>query len=66
MQPLYGVIWWPPKPYPKPLPQPEPCPKPIDVQPMYGVVIEPIEPIEPIYGPPMQAKYGAVIIDNQY
>ena len=62
---LYGVIWWCPKPYPKPLPQPEPCPKPIEpiYQALYGVVIE---PIDPIYEPPAQAEYGAVIIDNQY
>ena len=69
IQPLYGVIWWPPK----PLPEPQPYPEPIDVQPMYGVVIEPIDPIyQPMYGvvidpiePPAQALYG-VIIDNQY
>ncbi|GET44651.1 hypothetical protein MiSe_94820 [Microseira wollei NIES-4236] len=64
MQPLYGVIWWPPKPYPKPLPQPQPCPEPIEpiYQALYGVVIEPIEPY-----PPAQAEYGVVIIDpNQY
>ncbi len=62
IQPLYGVIWWPPK----PLPEPQPCPEPIEpiFQPMYGVVINPKNPIyEP---PPAQAEYGVVIIDNQY
>jgi predicted ribosomally synthesized peptide with nif11-like leader len=63
MQQMYGVIWWPPKPYPKPLPQPEPCPKPIDVQPMYGVVIEAIyieDPIEPSY----QQMHGVIGVDK--
>jgi predicted ribosomally synthesized peptide with nif11-like leader len=45
VQPLYGVIAWPPKPNPKPNPKPcykrchKPHPKPIDVQPLYGVVV---------------------------
>ena len=57
IQPMYGVIWWRPKPYPKPLPQPEPCPKPIDVQPVYGVEIDPID----LGGLMGQAVYGVVI-----
>lgn len=62
IQPLYGVIWWPPEPDPEPLPQPEPYPDPIDVQPMYGVVIDPIDidPIDPIYQP----MYGVIIADE--
>jgi predicted ribosomally synthesized peptide with nif11-like leader len=47
IQPLYGVIYWPPKGYPKPGIKP----KPIDPQPMYGIVID----------PPVQALYGAVV-----
>lgn len=46
IQPLYGVIYWPPKGYPKPGIKP----KPIDPQPMYGIVID----------PPIQAMYGVV------
>lgn len=45
VQPMYGVITrhWKPK--------PRPYPKPIDPQPMYGVVIQPIKPIyQPMYG----------------
>ncbi|MFH7028986.1 MAG: Nif11-like leader peptide family RiPP precursor [Heteroscytonema crispum UTEX LB 1556] len=49
IQPLYGVISWPPKGHPKPWPKP----KPIDPQPMYGIVISPI-------GPHGQAAYGVV------
>ncbi len=44
IQPMYGVIYWPPKGYPKGI-----KPKP-DPQPMYGIVIE----------PPVQALYGVV------
>jgi predicted ribosomally synthesized peptide with nif11-like leader len=51
IQPLYGVILWPPEPLP------EPYPKPIDPQPMYGVIIEPIEPI-------VQPMYGVIIADE--
>jgi predicted ribosomally synthesized peptide with nif11-like leader len=50
VQPLYGVIYWPPEEYPKPLPKPRRKPRPIDIQPLYGVVIE----------PPAQALYGVV------
>jgi predicted ribosomally synthesized peptide with nif11-like leader len=46
IQPLYGVIYWPPKGYPQPWPKPIPQPQPLygiivppDVQPLYGVVI---------------------------
>ncbi|MEC4813248.1 MAG: Nif11-like leader peptide family RiPP precursor [Scytonema sp. PMC 1069.18] len=46
VQPLYGVIYWPPEEYPIPFPKPRP--KPIDIQPMYGVVIDP--PLQPLYG----------------
>ncbi|MGD1713668.1 hypothetical protein [Dapis sp. BLCC M172] len=38
IQPMYGVIYWP-KPWP------------IPPQPMYGIVIEPIDsPVQPMYG----------------
>jgi predicted ribosomally synthesized peptide with nif11-like leader len=44
IQPMYGVIWWPPKgcwrPCPKPVPLPRPIPGP---QPMYGVIIDPVQ-----------------------
>jgi predicted ribosomally synthesized peptide with nif11-like leader len=51
IQPLYGVIYWPPEGHPKPRPRPWPRPKPIDPQPMYGIVIEPIDsPVQPMYG----------------
>ncbi|MUG99604.1 Nif11-like leader peptide family natural product precursor [Scytonema sp. UIC 10036] len=40
IQPMYGVIYWPPKGYPKPIP--------IDPQPMYGIVIDPV--LQPMYG----------------
>ncbi|KAF3888917.1 MULTISPECIES: Nif11-like leader peptide family RiPP precursor [Nostocales] len=46
IQPLYGVIYWPPKGCLKPCIKP----KPIDPQPMYGIVID----------PPVQALYGVV------
>ncbi|MEJ6484838.1 Nif11 family protein [Nostoc punctiforme UO1] len=50
-QPLYGVIYWPPEEeYPKPTPKPWP----IDPQPMYGIVIDPLDP-------PLQPMYGVVI-----
>ncbi|MBW4565263.1 MAG: Nif11-like leader peptide family natural product precursor [Mojavia pulchra JT2-VF2] len=50
IQPLYGVIYWPPDDeYPKPCPEPIPQP-----QPMYGIVI---------YDPPVQAMYGVVVAD---
>ncbi|GET37049.1 Nif11-like leader peptide family RiPP precursor [Microseira wollei] len=57
LQPMHGVIRWRPKPEPKPLPEPEPCPKPIDVQPVYGVVIDSID----LGGLMGQAAYGVVI-----
>jgi predicted ribosomally synthesized peptide with nif11-like leader len=51
VQPLYGVIYWPPEGnYPKPWPRP----RPIDPQPLYGIVIGPLHP-------PVQALYGVVI-----
>lgn len=51
VQPLYGVISWPPE---DDHPQPWPKPKPIDPQPMYGIVIDPLDP-------PLQPMYGVVI-----
>jgi hypothetical protein len=56
IQPMYGVVYWPPEPHPYPTPKPyprpcsRPCPKPrpIDIQPMYGVIIDPI--VQPMYG----------------
>lgn len=50
VQPLYGVIYWPPE---DDHPQ-WPKPKPIDPQPMYGIVIDPLDP-------PLQPMYGVVI-----
>jgi predicted ribosomally synthesized peptide with nif11-like leader len=48
IQPLYGVVIWPPKKCLRPCPSPQPWPEP---QPMYGIVIDPIEPIvQPLYG----------------
>jgi len=38
-----------------------PKPKPIDPQPLYGVVIEPIEPIDPIKPPIIQPMYGVIV-----
>ncbi len=47
VQPLYGVIYWPPDKHPKPWPKP----RPIDPQPLYGIVISPIyQPVQPLYG----------------
>jgi predicted ribosomally synthesized peptide with nif11-like leader len=46
VQPLYGVISWPPKGYPKPWPKPwpRPLPKPFpQPQPLYGIVISPLD-----------------------
>nr|AVH79589.1 Nif11-type precursor [Nostoc sp. PCC 9229] len=51
VQPLYGVIYWPPE---DEYPHPWPKPKPIDPQPMYGIVIDPLDP-------PLQPMYGVVI-----
>jgi len=50
---------WPPQEYPKELPEPKPypCPKPIDPQPMYGVIIKPIDPI-------VQPMYGVIVEEN--
>ena len=48
LQPMYGVIYWPPEEYPKPHPKPWPQP-----QPLYGIVINPLDP-------PVQALYGVV------
>jgi len=50
---------WPPQDYPKELPErkPYPWPKPIDPQPMYGVIIEPIDPIA-------QPMYGVIVEEN--
>jgi predicted ribosomally synthesized peptide with nif11-like leader len=42
IQPLYGVIYWPPEGHPKPRPRPWPKPIPIDPQPLYGIVIDPL------------------------
>ncbi|XZF61958.1 MAG: Nif11-like leader peptide family RiPP precursor [Gloeotrichia echinulata DVL01] len=59
IQPLYGVVYWPPEGYPKPHPRPRPRPIPHPIlhrikhpilQPLYGVVID----------PPVQALYGVV------
>lgn len=41
IQPLYGVIYWPPKPWPRPKPWPQP-------QPLYGIVLDP--PVQALYG----------------
>jgi predicted ribosomally synthesized peptide with nif11-like leader len=49
VQPLYGVIYWPPKGHPNPRPRPKP-----DPQPLYGIVIDPIDA-------PPQASYGVVV-----
>ena len=49
IQPLYGVVYWPPEEYPKPHPKRWPHP----VQPLYGIVINPLDP-------PVQALYGVV------
>lgn len=53
IQPLYGVISWPPKGYPRPWPKPLPKPLP-QPQPMYGIIISPLDP-------PVQALYGVVV-----
>jgi predicted ribosomally synthesized peptide with nif11-like leader len=47
-----------PRPYPKPHPKPHPKPYPNDPQPLYGVVIDPLEP-------PVQALYGVVVPNDK-
>ncbi|GAA6619424.1 Nif11-like leader peptide family RiPP precursor [Scytonema sp. NUACC26] len=48
-----------PRPYPKPHPKPYPKPYPNDPQPLYGVVIDPLDP-------PVQALYGVVVPNDEY
>ncbi|MUG93683.1 Nif11-like leader peptide family natural product precursor [Scytonema sp. UIC 10036] len=51
---------WPPKEYPThpPYPRPYPKPRPNDPQPLYGIIVDPLDP-------PVQALYGVVVSNDE-